>query len=96
MADRPPPGLPDEDVEELLGRLETLLDRLERATGPVAELAAETVEGLALMYGTALARVVALAGERAPDLVASLVQDELMHHLLALHGLHPQPARFPA
>lgn len=93
MADRPPPGLPDEDVEELLGRLETLLDRLERATGPVAELAAETVEGLALMYGTALARVVALAGDRASDLVASLVQDELMHHLLALHGLHPQPAR---
>jgi Fe-S cluster biogenesis protein NfuA len=92
MADRPALGLPDEDVEELLGRLETLLDRLERATGPVAELAAQAVEGLALMYGTALARIMALA-RGAPELVSSLVEDELLHHLLALHGLHPQPAR---
>lgn len=74
-------------------RLETLLDRLERATGPVAELAAQAMEGLALMYGTALARVVARAADDAPDLVPSLVDDELLHHLLALHGLHPQSAR---
>ncbi|GLY75093.1 NifU family protein [Actinoallomurus iriomotensis] len=93
MADRPIRGLPDEDVEALIGRLEALLDRLERATGPVAELAAQAVEGLALMYGTALARVMALAGDDAPELVSALVRDELVHHLLALHGLHPQPAR---
>ncbi|WP_329244870.1 NifU family protein [Actinoallomurus sp. NBC_01490] len=93
MADRPIRGLPDKDVEDLLRRLETLLDRLERATGPVAELAAQAMEGLALMYGTALARVVARAADDAPDLVPSLVDDELLHHLLALHGLHPQSAR---
>jgi Fe-S cluster biogenesis protein NfuA len=92
MADLPVHGLPDDDVEELIGRLEPLLEQIERATGPVAEVAAQAVEGLALMYGTALARVLTMA-EGTPDLVRSLVQDQLVHHLLALHGLHPQPVR---
>lgn len=92
MADPPLRGLPDEDVEELVGRLESLLERVERATGPDAEAAAEAVEGLALLYGTALARVMALAVE-TPALVESLLEDPLVHHLLALHGLHPRPVR---
>lgn len=92
MADPRVRGLPDEDVEELIGRLEPLLERIERATGPVAEVAAEAVEGLALLYGTALARVLALA-EETPALVESLLGDGLVEHLLALHGLHPSPVR---
>lgn len=92
MADLPVAGLPDEDVEELVGRLEPLLERIERASGPVAEAAAEAVEGLTLLYGTALARVLALA-EDTPALVESLPRDRLVHHLLALHGLHPWPVR---
>jgi Fe-S cluster biogenesis protein NfuA len=90
MADPAARGLPDEDVEDLIGRLEPLLEQLERATGPVAEVAAQAVEGLALLYGTALARVMALADE---TLVASLLRERLVRHLLALHGLHPQPVR---
>lgn len=90
MADPPVPGLSDEEVHDLIRRLETLLERLERATGPVAEVAAQAVETLATVYGTALGRVMALAGG-TPQVVASLVEDELVHHLLALHGVHPQP-----
>ena len=92
MADAPVRGLPDEDVEELVGRLETLLDQIEQATGPVAEVAAQAVEGLALLYGAALARVLALA-EGTPQVVRALAQDQLVRHLLALHGLHPEPVR---
>lgn len=82
-------GLTDEEVEDRLGRLDALLDQIERATGPVAGIAAQAVEALAEVYGTALARVMALAGE-TPDLVSALVEDELVHHLLILHGVHPQ------
>jgi hypothetical protein len=84
-------GLPDGDVRDLVERLDTLLAGIEQATGPVAKLAAETVEALVLVYGTALARVTALAGA-APGVLAALADDELLHHLLALHGVHPRPA----
>lgn len=89
MADAPG-GLTDEDVRGLVERLDALLARIERATGPDAEVAAEAVEALARLYGAALARVMALAGE-APEVAAALAADELLHHLLALHGVHPRP-----
>ncbi|HYZ57213.1 MAG TPA: NifU family protein [Streptosporangiaceae bacterium] len=99
MADAPAPGipdgaaaggLPDEEVRALIGRLDTLLGQIEEATGPVAETAIEAVEALTEVYGTALARVMALASS-APEVVSSLAGDELLHHLLILHGIHPQP-----
>lgn len=92
MADPPSHGLPDEDVEQLVGRLESLLAQIEQESGPVADIARQAVEGLALMYGTALARVMAVTGA-APELGPALIRDRLVHHLLALHGLHPWPAR---
>lgn len=92
MADPPVRGLPDEDVEELVGRLEAVLEQVERAEGPVAEVATQAVEGLTLLYGTALARVLTCA-ERSPELLGDLLQDQLVHHLLALHGLDPRPVR---
>jgi Fe-S cluster biogenesis protein NfuA len=46
------------------------------------------VRALVDVYGTALARVIALVGG---DVRSSLAQDELVHHLLVLHGIHPQP-----
>lgn len=85
-----PGGLPDEDVRGLVERLDALLARIERAAGPDAGAAAEAVEGLARLYGAALARVMALAAGD-PALVAALAGDELLHHLLALHGVHPRP-----
>ncbi len=84
-------GLPDAEIRERLERLDGLLERLEQAPGPVAEVAMEAVEALTEVYGTALARVITLV-RGAPQLTAALTADELLHHLLILHGIHPQPA----
>jgi hypothetical protein len=46
------------------------------------------VSGLAEIYGQALARVLDLAD---PALVERMLDDELIGHLLALHGIHPEP-----
>lgn len=78
-----------EDVRELVERLDVLLERLERATGPVAGMAVQAVRALAEVYGAALAHVLAVADG---EVIASLVRDELVCHLLALHGIHPDPA----
>jgi Fe-S cluster biogenesis protein NfuA len=84
-------GPPDEDVRELIERLDSLLEQLERSAGPVAEVATRAVRALATVYGAALGRVVALSDEKAPQLTSALAEDELLHHLLALHGIHPWP-----
>lgn len=85
-----PGGLTDEQVRGLVERLDALLARVEDVSGPGTEVAAEAVEALARLYGAALARVMALAGA-APGVVTALAEDELLHHLLALHGVHPRP-----
>ncbi|GAA0354727.1 NifU family protein [Actinoallomurus spadix] len=89
-ADRPAAGLPEEEVQDRLMRLDVLLERLERATGDDAETARHAVEALTEVYGTALARLMALVGG-VPELSTAPARDELLHHLLVLHGLHPQP-----
>jgi hypothetical protein len=90
MANPPLPESPDEDVRALIARLDSLLEQIECATGPVAEVATRAVQALATVYGAALGRVMMLAG-KAPQMVSGLVEDELLHHLLALHGIHPWP-----
>jgi Fe-S cluster biogenesis protein NfuA len=67
-------------IEALLGEVETLPE------GRGREVALELVQELVELYGDGLARVVERADER---LVAELVDDELVAHLLLLHGLHP-------
>jgi Fe-S cluster biogenesis protein NfuA len=83
-------GLSDEAVQERISRLDSLLERLEQAAGPTAETAVQALQALTEVYGTALARVVALASG-APRVMSSLLDDELLHHLLILHDIHPQP-----
>lgn len=69
----------DAGARELVARIETLLDGADAA-------ATELVAAVLDLYGEGLARVVA----SAPDPVA-LADDELVAHLLLLHGLHPVP-----
>jgi Fe-S cluster biogenesis protein NfuA len=83
-------GLTDEGVRERAIRLDELLERLEHLPGPATDVAMEAIEALTEVYGTALARVVALAAAGAADLRA-MVDDEVVGHLLLLHGLHPDP-----
>ena len=85
----PAPGrLDDAAVRALLGVLNEQLARLEVMPGPVGELALTAVAGLAEIYGQALLRTLELAD---PAAVECMLGDELIGHLLALHGIHPEP-----
>src|SRR4051812_26083342 len=67
----------------MIERGEALLDEVETFPPREREIATELVSALLDMYGDGLARIVA-AGP-VP------VEDELVAHLLFLHGLHPVP-----
>lgn len=90
MADPPDAAADDEAMAAQVAHVEELLRRLEAITGPTAELALETVETLAGVYGAALWRVMTTVAD-SPATVAALAGDELVGHLLLLHGLHPEP-----
>jgi Fe-S cluster biogenesis protein NfuA len=80
----------DEEAEELLHRLNELLEQLERVPGPAGRLAMDAVTALSQLYGAALARVMALV-DGEPRIPGALAEDELLRHLLVLHGIHPLP-----
>ena len=82
--------LDDAAVRDRLTQLDGLLAQVEAIPGPSGELALDTVSALAEVYGEALARVVAYANE-APGVLAALTGDELLGHLMVLHGVHPDP-----
>ena len=75
-------------MRERLGALNEQLAQLEATPGPIGELALAAVSGLAEIYGQALARTLDLAD---PALVERMLGDELIGHLLVLHGIHPSP-----
>ena len=77
---------PAAHVEQLLEELDTLED------GRGRDLATELVQGLLDLYGDGLARIVELVAERDDGtLAAGFADDEVIAHLLLLHGLHPVP-----
>jgi Fe-S cluster biogenesis protein NfuA len=81
----------DEQGAACVERVEAALDALDvlEARDPgAAEAALECVQAVLEMYGEGLGRVVALVG---PDGARALADDELVAHLLLLHGLHPVP-----
>jgi Fe-S cluster biogenesis protein NfuA/nitrite reductase/ring-hydroxylating ferredoxin subunit len=81
------------DAGELVGRAEALLGELEAFPDPLArEKLGDAVGVLLDLYGEGLARVVAVVAERDDgDLAEAFAADELISHLLLLHGLHPVP-----
>lgn len=92
MAELPSARLDEPAVAQLLGGLEDLLSRLEQMPGPSAETGLDAVAALSEVYGEALARtveMVAAAETGRPLTVTGLASDELVGHLLVLHGLHP-------
>lgn len=84
------PVLADEEVRQRLSRIDALLGQLEADSGPAADTAMAAIEALTEVYGTAMARMVALASGY-PQLIAAFDGDELLHHLMILHGVHPLP-----
>ncbi|MEU5598001.1 NifU family protein [Streptomyces sp. NPDC020298] len=71
-----------------LARLDDLLEHLEETPGPTAREALEAVRALTEVYGEALARILDRA--QAP-LAGEMAEDELLAHLMVLHGIHPEP-----
>ncbi len=67
----------------MIGEVEALLDRVETFPPEQREITTELVQALLDMYGEGLSRIV--AADSVP------VEDELVAHLLLLHGLHPVP-----
>jgi Fe-S cluster biogenesis protein NfuA len=78
---------------EQIARLEGLLEALEELPDAAArETATELVAGLLELYGEGLSRIVeVLAARDDGTLARALTDDELIAHLLLLHGLHPVP-----
>lgn len=85
--------LDDLEVRGRVARLEALLEALESPGDAAARATAvEVVQLLLQLYGEGLARIcehVARAGEAG--LASAFAEDELVSHLLLVHGLHPVP-----
>jgi Fe-S cluster biogenesis protein NfuA/nitrite reductase/ring-hydroxylating ferredoxin subunit len=73
--------------------IERLLEEVEAFPDPAArQTATDLVTALLELYGEGLGRVVELVAERDDgELAAALAADDLVAHLLLLHGLHPLP-----
>ena len=86
MADAAPQQLVV-DVERLLAELDALPDPFARQT------ATAVVQGLLGLYGAGLERIIEEIAMRDNDgdLARALAEDELVAHLLLIHGLHPIP-----
>src|ERR687898_3659217 len=83
--------LDDQDLRERVGRIETLLEEIESFEDPESRAkTAEMVQALLELYGEGLGRIVESVGRLGgEDLKDELLGDELITHLLLLHGLHP-------
>ncbi|MEV0351409.1 hypothetical protein AB0H88_37020 [Nonomuraea sp. NPDC050680] len=77
-------SLTDREVADRVARVDALLDGVESLPEPESTI--EVLQALLDLYGEALARIVAIGGER---LGPALAQDELVSYLLVLHDLHP-------
>ncbi len=78
-------------AREQVAQVEDLLEQLEGLPDPAArETATEVVQALLDLYGNGLGRIVDVVAERDDGTLAeALADDELVAHLLLVHGLHP-------
>ena len=83
--------LDDQQLQERVGRIETLLREIEALEDPKARAkTAEMVQNLLELYGEGLGRIVeSVADLGSTELKNALLKDQLVSHLLLLHGLHP-------
>src|SRR4051794_16628859 len=86
--------LDDGAARERVARVDALLEDVEGSIGAVpVDTALALVQALLDLYGEGLGRVVGHVAARDADgaLAAAFAGDELVSHLLLLHGLHPEP-----
>ena len=82
----------DQGLQERVARMETLLEEIETLPDRNARSKAAEVVGVLLdLYGEGLARMmeVVAEGEERERAFDAFAEDELVSHLLLLHGLHP-------
>jgi Fe-S cluster biogenesis protein NfuA/nitrite reductase/ring-hydroxylating ferredoxin subunit len=82
----------DQGLRERVARMETLLGEIETLPDQNARSKAAEVVGVLLdLYGEGLARMmeVVAEGEERERTFDAFAEDELVSHLLLLHGLHP-------
>ncbi|HEY5195029.1 MAG TPA: NifU family protein [Solirubrobacteraceae bacterium] len=86
-------GRTRDNAREQVAKVEGLLEQLEALVDPTArETAIEVVQALLDLYGEGLDRIVEVLAEHDDGTLAeALGEDELVAHLLLLHGLHPVP-----
>ncbi|HEY4428464.1 MAG TPA: NifU family protein [Solirubrobacteraceae bacterium] len=81
-------------AQDLLARVEGLLEQLEKLPDPDSrDTATQAVQAVLDLYGEGLERIVdaLVAREDGGALGEALADDELVAHLLLVHGLHPIP-----
>lgn len=76
----------ERQAQRQVARLDRLVGELEALPGPAADTALDAVGALLDVYGEGLARILHLLSERE---VLALAGDQLVSHLLLVHGLHP-------
>lgn len=83
----------DQGFHERMGRIETLIEEIERFADPAAQAQArEIVQALLEFHGAALAHLVghiAAAGPPGRAILETSARDDIVANLLLLHGLHP-------
>ncbi len=80
----------DRELRERARRLEARLGEIESFTDP--ELRAKSVAAIQALigfYGDGLERITEIIVSRDPGILDLLAEDEMIAHLLLLHGLHP-------
>ncbi len=81
-----------ERSRELVVRVEQLLEEIDRLPEAAGGKATEVVRTLLELYGAGLERIVEEVAIRDDGRLAeAFIEDELIAHLLLLHGLHPVP-----
>lgn len=84
----------EDRAPELLARVEGLLERLEAIPDAAArETATEALHAVIDLYGEGLGRILQILSRRddRAALCGELAGEELVAHLLLVHGLHPVP-----
>jgi Fe-S cluster biogenesis protein NfuA/nitrite reductase/ring-hydroxylating ferredoxin subunit len=77
-------------ASEQIARVEGLLEQLDALPDAAREIATQAMQALLDLYGEGLERIVDVVAERDDGTLAdALADDELVAHLLLLHGLHP-------
>ena len=77
--------LTDAEARECAAQVESCLARLDTVDEAARSVATEAVQAIVALLGEALARL-------APHVPAALLTgDDVIAHVLLLHGLHPEP-----